>query len=220
MTHLDRETSLRSVAGTRPSCLSLAACPEGQFVRYVFTDDTRLARPELLEEVERVCRPWTCDRRWDKRKHKHARGDNVTVAVAVSTVAEVVRQLIRGNAVAHVVFVPWCDRKPRKGRPRGRVLTDVTRIAWRKGDRVRHQDDSLPSVQPVHAPGPTTCRSRRTGRAPSEYRCVALQCTARQERQRRGTITIGNPVHRAFEPTATYLQRGSQLLLPFYPRLF
>ena len=94
----------------------------------VLTDDTRLARPERLEEVEGVCRRWTCDRRWDKRKHKHARSDNVTVAVAVSTVAVVVRQLIRGNAIAHVVFVPWCDRKPRKGRPRGCVLTDVTKV--------------------------------------------------------------------------------------------
>ena len=72
----------------------------------VLTDDTRLARPEQLEEVEGVCHRWTCDRRWDKRKHKHARSDNVTVAVAVSTVAVVVRQLIRGNAIANVVFVP------------------------------------------------------------------------------------------------------------------
>ena len=40
-----------------------------------------------------------------KHKNKHARGDNVTVAVAVSTVAVVVRQLIRGIAIAHVVFV-------------------------------------------------------------------------------------------------------------------
>ena len=29
--------------------------------RYVLTDDTRLARPEQLEEVEGVCRRWTCD---------------------------------------------------------------------------------------------------------------------------------------------------------------
>ena len=76
-------------------------------MRYVLTDDTRLARPELLEEAAGVCRRWTCDRRWDKRKHKHARSDNVTVAVAVRTVAVVVRQLVRGNADAHVVLVPW-----------------------------------------------------------------------------------------------------------------
>ena len=57
------------------------------------------------------CRRWTSDRRWDKRKHKHTRSDNVTVLVAVSTVAVVARQLIRGNAIAHVVFVPWCDIK-------------------------------------------------------------------------------------------------------------
>ena len=34
-------------------------------------------------------------------------------------------------------------------------------------------------------------------------RCVPLSGTARHERQQRGTVTIGNPVHRAFEPTAT-----------------
>ena len=27
----------------------------------VLTDDTRLALPEQLEEVEGVCRRWTCD---------------------------------------------------------------------------------------------------------------------------------------------------------------
>ena len=26
------------------------------------TDDTRLARPERLEEVEEICRRWTCDK--------------------------------------------------------------------------------------------------------------------------------------------------------------
>ena len=35
----------------------------------------------------------------------------MTVAVVVSTVAVVVRQLIRENVIAHVVFVPQCDRK-------------------------------------------------------------------------------------------------------------
>ena len=44
---------LRSVAGTRRSCQDVLSCLpwEGKFVRYVLTDDTRLARPELLEEV-------------------------------------------------------------------------------------------------------------------------------------------------------------------------
>ena len=84
------------------------------------------------------------------------------------------------------------------------------------GDRVGDQNDSLPSVQPVHA---RQGQPRAVPDVPEEHLqntddLVALQCTARQERQRRGTIT-GNPVHRAFEPTAMYLQRGSQLLLPF-----
>ena len=92
-----------------------------------------------------------CDRRWDKRKH------SATVAVAVSTVAVVVRQLIRGNAIAHVVFDPWCDRKPRKEWPGRSVLTDVTRLAWveqhrsrREGDGIGHQHDELPRGQPAH----------------------------------------------------------------------
>ena len=132
----------------------------------VLTDDTRLPRPELLEEVEGVCR-------WDKRKHKHTRSDHVTGAVAVSTVAVVVRQLIRGYAVAHVVFVPWCDKKPRKGRPRECVLTDVTRRAWveqhqprRKGDRVRHQDDELTHGQPAHA---RECQPRADPHVPEQH---------------------------------------------------
>ena len=48
---------------------------------------------------------------------------------------------------------------------------------------------------------------------------VALQCTARQERQRRGTITIGNPVHGAFEPNG-YVNRSRDMVSPaVYPRL-
>ena len=70
----------------------------------------------------------------------------MTVAVAVSTVAVVVRQLIRGNAVAHVVFVPWCDRKPRNGRPRGCVLTDVTKARPATAQRQSLEELQLPSI--------------------------------------------------------------------------
>ena len=145
--------------------------------------------------------------------------------MAVSTVAVVVRQLIRGNAIAHVVFVPWCDRKPRKGRPRECVLTDVTKArpaTGRKSDQVGHQDRELPRLHPVDA-------ARRQPRAdpevPEEHLqntdddLVALQCTARQERQRRGTITIGNPVHGAFQPNG-YVNRSRDMVSPaVYPRL-
>ena len=48
--------------------------------------------------------------------HKHTAKHNVTVAVAVSTVA--------------VVFVSWCDKEHRKERPGRSVLTDVTRLVW------------------------------------------------------------------------------------------
>ena len=89
-------------------------------------------------------------------------------------------------------------------------------------DAVRHENDGLPGGQPVHA---RERQPRAVPNVPEEHLqntdgLVALKCTARQERQRRGTITIGNPVHRACEPTVTYLQRGSWSLLPFTPRLF
>ena len=53
--------------------------------------------------------------------------------------------------------------------------------------------------------------------------CVPVTGISRQERKQRGTIIIGNPVHRAFEPMATstesntsgYLTKTVMLLLPF-----
>ena len=190
---------------------------EGKLVRYVLTDDTRLARPELLEEVEGVCRR----RRWDKRKHKHARSDNVTVAVAVRPVAVVVRHLVRGNAVAHVVLVPWCDKKPRKGRPRGCVLTDVTRLArpWRKGDRVGHQNDSLPSVQPVHAREGQSRAIPNVLKSTSRIRMISSLCSAPHDKK-------DNNVERS--PSETWCirakrqrqQKSRHLALAVYPRLF
>ena len=92
----------------------------------------------------------------------------------------------------------------------------------RKSDRVGHQDRELPRLHPVDA-------ARRQPRAdpevPEEHLqntddLVALQCTARQERQRRGTITIGNPVHGAFQPNG-YVNRSRDMVSPaVYPRLF
>ena len=40
--------------------------------------------------------------------------------------AVVVRQLVRGNAIAHVVFVPRCNKKPRNRRPRRCVLNEIS----------------------------------------------------------------------------------------------
>ena len=79
----------------------------------------------------------------------------------------------------------------------------------RKSDRV------LPRLHPVDA-------ARRQPRVdfevPEEHLqntddLVALHCTARQERQRRGTITIGNPVHGAFEPNG-YVKRSRDMVTP------
>ena len=92
----------------------------------------------------------------------------------------------------------------------------------RKSDRVGHQDRELPRLHPVDA-------ARRHPRADPEVLeehlkntddLVVLQCTARQERQRRGTITIGNPVHGAVEPNG-YVNRSRDMVTPaVYPRLF
>ena len=110
-----------------------------------------------------------------------------------------------------------------ENRPRKRELVAVCLVRrqlqglpWRKGDRVGHQNVSFLSVQPVHA---REGQPRAIPDVPEEHLrntddLAALRFTARQERKRRGTIIIGSPVHRAFEPTATYFQRGSQLLLP------
>ena len=75
----------------------------------------------------------------------------------VSTVAVVARQLIRGNAIANVVFVPWCDKKPREEWPGRSVLTDVARLAWvdqqrprREADGIGHQNDELLRHVPAH----------------------------------------------------------------------
>ena len=99
---------------------------------------------------------------------------NVTVAVAVSTVAVVVRQLIRGNAIAHVVFVPWCDKKPVKRGRKEVYLSDVARLAWveqrwprREGDGIGRQNDELLCHVPAHVAHRQleADRTRGTGRA-------------------------------------------------------
>ena len=102
------------------------------------------------------------------------------------------------------------------------VRRQLQGLPWRKGDRVGHQDNSLPSVHPVHAREDQT---RADPHVPEEHLqntddLVALQCTARQERQRRETITIGNPVHGAFQPNG-YVNRSRDMVTPaVYSRLF
>ena len=75
-------------------------------------EDTRRRRLVIVVGT----RSTTCDSGWDEM-HKHTRSDNVAVAVAVSTVAVVVRQVVRVNAVAHVVSVPRYDKKSPKKSP-------------------------------------------------------------------------------------------------------
>ena len=76
----------------------------------------------------------------------------------------------------------------------------------RKSDRVGYQDRELLRLHPVNA-------ARHQPRADPEVSeehlqntddLVVLQCTARQKRQQRGRVIIGNPVHRAFEQKTTH----------------
>ena len=71
------------------------------------TDDTRLAPVEPFGEVDIV--EGTYHRRIMMRietRGTHTRSVNVVAAVAASTVTMVLLQLIRGNAIAHVILVP------------------------------------------------------------------------------------------------------------------
>ena len=45
-------------------------------------DDTRLARPERLEEVEEICRRWTCDGRVTQEQTHKSIGHLVHLARA------------------------------------------------------------------------------------------------------------------------------------------
>ena len=102
------------------------------------------------------------------------------------------------------------------------VRRQLQGLPWRKGDRVGNQDNSLPSVHPVHA---REGQPHADPHVPEEHPqntddLVALQCTARQERQRRETITIGNPVHGTLQPNG-YINRSGVMVSPaVYPRLF
>ena len=76
----------------------------------------------------------------------------------------------------------------------------------RKNDRVGHQDCELPRLHPDDV---AHRQWRADPHVPEEHLqntddLVVLQCTARQERQQRGTVIIGNPVHRAFEQKTTH----------------
>ena len=110
------QLGLRSVAGTRRSCLSSAARPgRATSWRCVVTDDTRLVHVGLLGDADVVPPSSSCYDGWDE-KHKHTRSDNVVVAVAVITVTVFLRQMIRGNAIVHVVLVLLGHKKTQKKR--------------------------------------------------------------------------------------------------------
>ena len=82
-------------------------------------------------------------------------------------------------------------------------------------------------ARPAHA---RECQPRADLHVPEQHRqntddlaalrCVPLTGTARHERQQRGTITIGNPVHGAFEPNGHVNRSRDMVTSAVYPRLF
>ena len=81
-------------------------------------------------------------------------------------------------------------------------------LGGQENDGVGHQDDELLRLHPVDAAhrqphaDPEVLEEHLENADDDDL--VVLQCTARQERQQRGTVIIGNPVHRAFEQKTTH----------------
>ena len=86
----------------------------------VLTDDARLARPERLEEVEGVCRRWTCDGRVTHEQTHESIGTSCTWRSrdAKRHVFSLARLFAGGNADT--------GQRPAKS-DREDVLTDVTK---------------------------------------------------------------------------------------------
>ena len=89
------------------------------------TDDVRFflrqAIPRTNTAVELL---WEVDIVEGTRRRRLLIAVGTAPAVAVSTVA-----VVRGNAIAHVVLVPRCHEKPRKGRLGRCVLTGDPKLA-------------------------------------------------------------------------------------------
>ena len=86
--------------------------------------------PFLLFTSSCFCRRWTCDRRWDKRKHN----------------ARTRRAMRRSTMQTCPLGKWWCV-----------LLTTVTRLASaekhrprHEADRIGHQNDGLPGRKPAH----------------------------------------------------------------------
>ena len=171
-------------------------------MRHVLTDDTRQARPEQLEEVEGVCRRWTCDGSVTQEQTHNSIGTSCTWRSRdANGTCSALRALLL-EATLTLASAPQ------------RV---IARMCRRKSDRVGHQNRELPRLHPDDV---AHRQPRADPHVPEEHLqntddLVTLQCTARQERQRRGTITIGNPVHGAFKPNGNVNRSRDIWLLPF-----
>ena len=159
----------------------------------VLTDDTRLARPEQLEEIERVCRRWTCDgsvTQEQTRSSGCATGDPWE-RHRPCRLCSMVRQKAPKREAARMCVDRCHKSSPGHG---AKAIGSGTRIANSRAsmpvNAARRQPRADPEVPEEHLQNTDDL--------------VVLQCTARQKRQQRGTVIIGNPVHRAFEKKTTH----------------
>ena len=174
----------------------------------VLTDDTSLARPEQLEEVEGVCGRWTCDGRvTQEQTHRsigtsytwRSRDANGTCSALRAFLLEATLTL--ASALQRVT-ARMCVDRCHKGSPgHGAIaIGSGTRMTNSRAsiqiDVARSQPRADPEVPEEHLEN-------------ADDDLVVLQCTARQERQQRGTVIIGNPVHRAFEQKTTHHEEFS-----------
>ena len=185
----------------------------------VLTDDTRLARPERLEEVEEVCRRWTCDGRVTQEQTHisigtsctwRARDANGTCSPLRAFLLEATLTL--ASAPQRVIARMCVDRchKSSPG-PGAKAIGSSTRTHGQPAHARECQPRADRHVREQH---------RQNTDDLATLRSVPLTGTARHERQQRGTITIGNPVYGAFEPNGC-VNRSRDMVTPaVYPRLF
>ena len=167
--------------------------------------------------MEEVCRRWTCDGRvTQEQTHKsigtsctwRARDANGTCSALRAFLLEATLTL--ASAPQRVIARMCVDRCHKSSHcPGAKAIVSGTRMT--NYGQPAHARECQPRADP-HVPE----QHRQNTDDLADLRCVHLTGTARHERQQRGTITIGNPVHGAFEPNG-YVNRSPRqwLLLPF-----
>ena len=180
---------------------SLIGFPETELheMYLVLTDDTRVVRPEWLEEVEGVCRRWTCDGRVTQ-EHTHK---NIGTSCTWRS-----RDAI-GTRSAMSAF-------SRKEWPRGCVLSDVRKA---RPTTTKKRSGRVPGWRTPAPPSnwrftsPTACRSEvsEAHLENADDDLVVLQCTARRKPWSSGIWAKDDSPRRVF---TCLTQDGSICLSP------